>query len=387
MKVLFLASWYPMGEGSGNGIFAVRQAEALQQAYLRSGRQVSVDLMALQPLGWTGLDLRKRGELVMENQGQQGVRHWVSTYRDGQGSLLSFLRQVGGWIQLIKAYRAYHGSGPTVVIAQVTWKAAVVAFLWGRPFGVVEHWSGYLLPKPPLGWLVQHLTRFVLRKARSVSAVSPWLGQGMVSFCSGLKVELMPNVIAENYWNLSQVDAVLRNPTWFLHVSDLAEVKNPALLFEAWEQSGLAQQGYRLRLAGEYQESSRSRYASVEGVDWLGVLKPTELCYEMQACRALLLTSRHETFSLLAAEALLNGCSLWVSYPPLKAFYQGLEGLRPIPDNEVSTWSNALQIEANQSFKPWDTPDALAKVRQRMQPYRSHEAGLSMMTWIDQWKP
>jgi hypothetical protein len=64
-----------------------------------------------------------------------------------------------------------------------------------------------------------------------------------------------------------------------------------------------------------------------------------------------------------------------------------LEGLRTIPDNEVSTWSNALQIEANQSFKPWDTPDALAKVRQRMQPYRSQEAGLSMMTWIDQWKP
>ena len=387
MKVLFLASWYPMGEGSGNGIFAVRQAEALHQAYLLAGRRVAVDLMAVQPLGWTGREIQRKDEWREEVQHSGGVRHWVSTYRDGHGGLLSILRQGLGWIRLLRAYRTYHRGGPTVVVAQVAWKAAVVAYFLGSPYGVIEHWSGFLVSHPPLGGLSQRWTRFALRGARSVSAVSTWLAQGMKAFCPGLTVQIMPNVIDEVFWNRAKESAGIRQASCFLHVSDLAEVKNPALLFEAWEQSGLAQQGYRLRVAGEYPASRQATFASVMGVDWLGVLEPSLLCYEMQTCRAFLLTSRHETFSLLAAEALLNGCALWVSYPPLQAFYEGLEGLKKVRDHEVSTWAKALQNDVNQDYTPWDSPEAIEKVRQRLQSFRSLAAGTALMTWIDSWKP
>ena len=172
-----------------------------------------------------------------------------------------------------------------------------------------------------------------------------------------------------------------------MHVSDLAPVKNPRLLFGAWAQSGLSEQGYLLRVAGEYSQESKANYASVKGVEWLGILSPSELCYQLRSSRALLLSSHRETFSILAGEALLNGCSVWTSYPPLRAFYQGLVGLVSLPDDQPLTWSLALQEAVASNPPPWNTPQAVRLVQERLKPYRHDEAGQAMLSWIDAWKP
>ncbi|MCE2840191.1 MAG: glycosyltransferase [Bacteroidetes bacterium] len=377
MKVLFLASWYPMNGRSGNGIFAIRQAEALAQAYRRSGRSVTVDVMAVQPRAWTGGKVQILGEVPGgpdRTTQTGGLRHWMLSYRDGRGGLLSMIDQCGAWIRLIRAYRRHHGDRPTVVVAQVAWKAAVVALLLGRPYGVMEHWSGYLEKEPPLKPITKWLVRRSLRNARSVAAVSPWLADALMQFCSGLRVSTLPNVIG-------------RDSRVFLHVSDLAPVKNPRLLFGAWAQSGLSEQGYLLRVAGEYSQESKANYASVKGVEWLGILSPSELCYQLRSSRALLLSSHRETFSILAGEALLNGCSVWTSYPPLRAFYQGLDGLISLPDDQPLTWSLALQEAVASNPPPWNTPQAVRLVQERLKPYRHDEAGQAMLSWIDAWKP
>jgi len=400
MKVLFLASWYPMNGRSGNGIFAIRQAEALAQACRRSSRPVAVDVMAVQPLAWTGGRVQILGEVPHETDptSQTGeLRHWLLSYRDGRGGLCSLIHQGWAWFRLLRAYHRHHGAGPTVVVAQVAWKAAVVALLLGRPYGVIEHWSGYLEEKPPWRPLTKWLVRKSLRNARSVAAVSPWLAQALMAFCSGLRVSTLPNVIEEVHWTppVGEVPAgegpagpePCRDPRVFLHVSDLAPVKNPRLLFGAWVQSGLSDQGYVLRVAGEYSEKTKSFFASVKGVEWLGILTPSELCYQLRSSRALLLSSHRETFSILAGEALLNGCSVWTSYPPLRAFYQGLDGLVSLPDDQPLTWSKALQEAVASNPPPWNTPQAVRLVQERLKPYRHHEAGQAMLSWIDAWKP
>ena len=410
MKVLFLASWYPMNGRSGNGIFAIRQAEALAQAYRRSGRSVTVDVMAVQPRAWTGGRVQILGEVPggPDRTAQTGgLRHWLLSYRDGRGGLLSMIDQCGAWIRLFRAYRRHHGDRPTVVVAQVAWKAAVVALLLGRPYGVMEHWSGYLEKEPPLKPIPKWLVRRSLRNARSVAAVSPWLADALMQFCSGLRVSTLPNVIEEVHWTPPAGEGPagegaagegaagegaagpepLRDPRVFLHVSDLAPVKNPRLLFGAWAQSGLSDQGYRLRVAGEYSQESKAIDAEVKGVEWLGILSPSELCYQLRSSRALLLSSHRETFSILAGEALLNGCYVWTSYPPLRAFYQGLDGLVSLPDDQILTWSLALQEAAASNPPPWNTPQAVRLVQERLKPYRIHEAGQAMLSWIDAWKP
>ena len=420
MKVLFLASWYPMNGRSGNGIFAIRQAEALAQAYRRSGRSVTVDVMAVQPRAWTGEKVQILGEVPGgpdRTTQTGGLRHWLLSYRDGRGGLLSMIDQCGAWIRLFRAYRRHHGDRPTVVVAQVAWKGAVVALLLGRPYGVMEHWSGYLEKEPPLKPIPKWLVRMSLRNARSVAAVSPWLADALMQFCSGLRVSTLPNVIEEVHWTSPAGEGPageepagegpagewpagvgpagegaagpepLRDPRVFLHVSDLAPVKNPRLLFGAWAQSGLSEQGYLLRVAGEYSQESKAIDASVKGVEWLGILSPSELCYQLRSSRALLLSSHRETFSILAGEALLNGCSVWTSYPPLRAFYQGLDGLVSLPDDQPLTWSLALQEAAASNPPPWNTPQAVRLVQERLKPYRIHEAGQAMLSWIDAWKP
>ena len=395
MKVLFLASWYPMNGRSGNGIFAIRQAEALAQAYRRSGRSVTVDVMAVQPRAWTGGKVQILGEVPGgpdRTTQTGGLRHWMLSYRDGRGGLLSMIDQCGAWIRLFRAYRRHHGDRPTVVVAQVAWKAAVVALLLGRPYGVMEHWSGYLEKEPPLKPITKWLVRRSLRNARSVAAVSPWLADALMQFCSGLRVSTLPNVIEEVHWTPPAEEGPAgpepcRDSRVFLHVSDLAPVKNPRLLFGAWAQSGLSEQGYLLRVAGEYSQESKANYASVKGVEWLGILSPSELCYQLRSSRALLLSSHRETFSILAGEALLNGCSVWTSYPPLRAFYQGLDGLVSLPDDQPLTWSLALQEAAASNPPPWNTPQAVRLVQERLKPYRYDEAGQAMLSWIDAWKP
>ena len=405
MKVLFLASWYPMNGRSGNGIFAIRQAEALAQAYRRSGRSVTVDVMAVQPRAWTGEKVQILGEVPGgpdRTTQTGGLRHWLLSYRDGRGGLLSLIDQCRAWIRLFRAYRRHHGDRPTVVVAQVAWKGAVVALLLGRPYGVMEHWSGYLEKEPPLKPIPKWLVRMSLRNARSVAAVSPWLADALMQFCSGLRVSTLPNVIEEVHWTSPAGEGPagegpagewpagpepLRDPRVFLHVSDLAPVKNPRLLFGAWAQSGLSEQGYLLRVAGEYSQESKAIDASVKGVEWLGILSPSELCYQLRSSRALLLSSHRETFSILAGEALLNGCSVWTSYPPLRAFYQGLDGLVSLPDDQILTWSLALQEAAASNPPPWNTPQAVRLVQERLKPYRIHEAGQAMLSWIDAWKP
>jgi glycosyltransferase involved in cell wall biosynthesis len=405
MKVLFLASWYPMNGRSGNGIFAIRQAEALAQAYRRSGRSVTVDVMAVQPRAWTGGRVQILGEVpdVLDRTTQAGgLRHWLLDYRDGRGGMFSLIDQCWAWIRLLRAYRRHHGERPTVVVAQVAWKAAIAALLLGRPYGVMEHWSGYLEKEPPLKPIPKWLVRLSLRNARSVAAVSPWLADALMQFCSGLRVSTLPNVIEEVHWTPPAVDLAAgqgaagdvtsgsepwRDPRVFLHVSDLAPVKNPALLFGAWALSGLSDQGYLLRVAGEYSQESKARYASVKGLEWLGILSPTELCYQLRSSRALLLSSHRETFSILAGEALLNGCSVWTSYPPLRSFYQGLDGLVSLPDDQPLTWSLALQEAAASNPHPWNSPQAVRLVQERLKPYRNHEAGQAMLSWIDAWKP
>ncbi len=400
MKVLFLASWYPMNGRSGNGIFAIRQAEALAQAYRRSGRSVTVDVMAVQPRAWTGGRVQILGEVPGgpdRTTQTGGLRHWLLSYRDGRGGLLSMIDQCGAWIRLFRAYHRHHGDRPTVVVAQVAWKAAVVALLLGRPYGVMEHWSGYLEKEPPLKPIPKWLVRRSLRNARSVAAVSPWLADALMQFCSGLRVSTLPNVIEEVHWTPPAGEGPAeegpagpepcRDSRVFLHVSDLAPVKNPRLLFGAWAQSGLSDQGYRLRVAGEYSQESKAIDAEVKGVEWLGILSPSELCYQLRSSRALLLSSHRETFSILAGEALLNGCYVWTSYPPLRAFYQGLDGLVSLPDDQILTWSLALQEAAASNPPPWNTPQAVRLVQERLKPYRIHEAGQAMLSWIDAWKP
>ena len=380
-----LLSWYPPQESVGNGIFMLRQASALQQACLRAGREASVEVMSVQPQSWMGRDLRILGKGMRDPDGAVVLTHWVRTYRD-KGSLpVKVWRQALAWWTLWRGYLNLHGEPPTVVIAQVAWKAAVVGAWLGLPMAVLEHWSGWLQEAPPYRWWERVLVKRALFRAGAVGAVSPWLAKAMETHLGGLRVSVLPNVVRAPFWP-DQGGWTRRPPASFaeggtvnylLHLSDMSEVKNPGLLLQAWQESSLHSMGYELRIGGEYPPDLPSRHASVPGLRWLGPLDTAALKDVLNRAWVLLVPSKHETFSLLTAEALLSGCPVWALYPPLMECYGKIKGFRVLPDDRVATWAEAMRNLASE-----DPPVAGEGASEALLPYRPDAAGDRLLSWV-----
>ncbi|MFM8512318.1 MAG: hypothetical protein ACKOBI_01055, partial [Bacteroidota bacterium] len=101
MKILVLAGWYPQYGRSGNGIFIVRHAEALVAASQGIGKEITVDLMAVQPLSWMHAPGHTQGHSGFLPNAQkllpgvqrflpvEPVRHHLRTYQDGGWGVLA----------------------------------------------------------------------------------------------------------------------------------------------------------------------------------------------------------------------------------------------------------------------------------------------------------
>ncbi|MFM8687122.1 MAG: glycosyltransferase, partial [Bacteroidota bacterium] len=229
MKILVLAGWYPQYGRSGNGIFIVRHAEALVAASKGIGKEITVDLMAVQPLSWMHASGHTQGNSGFRLDAQnllpdahrflpdEPVRHHLRTYKDGGWGALALWRQIKAWRALWAAYKAHHGATPDILVAQVSWKSALIAAISGLPFVVVEHWSGWLQDKAPYAWWQRILVTHSLRKASKVLAVSPWLAEAIRLKVPGLQVEVLPNVVEEHFWTV-QERVPVEDSKHFLHI-------------------------------------------------------------------------------------------------------------------------------------------------------------------------
>ena len=396
MKILVLAGWYPQYGRSGNGIFIVRHAEALVAASQGIGKEITVDLMAVQPISWmhTSGHIQGNSGFLLEAQkllpGVQRflpvepVRHHLRTYQDGGWGALALWRQIKAWRALWAAYKEHHGAPPDILVAQVSWKSALIAAISGLPFVVVEHWSGWLQDKAPYAWWQRILVTHSLRKASKVLAVSPWLAEAIRLKVPGLQVEVLPNVVEEHFWT-SQERVPVEDSKHFLHISDLAEVKNPKLLMEAWAQSGLATQGYRLRIAGEYSADRHEEFREVQGIEWLGVLDSYGVAKELREARALLLPSLRETFSIVTVEALLCHCPVWLGYPPLLEQYRGHPLVKGLDVTDPVAWTLALQdniVDLSSISLPAST-EGRVSWNSPLEQFQAHAVGSQLLKTLE----
>ncbi len=380
MKILVLAGWYPQYGRSGNGIFIVRHAEALAATSQASGKEITVDLMAVQPLSW----MQGSGQALTGIIPEKPVRHFVQSYKNGGWGVLALLRQIKAWRVLWAAYKAHHGAGPDFIVAHISWKSALIAAISGLPFVVVEHWSGWLQEKVPYAWWQRILIVQSLRKASKVLAVSPWLAEAIRLKVPDLNVEVLPNVVEEHFWSASGRVPV-EETKHYLHISDLAEVKNPKLLRQAWVLSGLAEKGYRLRIAGEYSVDRQEAFRGVSGIEWLGVLDSLGVAKELREARALLLPSHRETFSITTVEALLCQCPVWLGYIPLLEQYNTHPLVKGLDLTDPEAWAQALidSISNNSSHHLPLTPADREAMNASLFRYQANRVGSQLLDIIE----
>lgn len=322
MRLLFLPAWFPSARSPMAGRFALDQARALQRHVpgLRlavaswghhegalSLRSASESLAALrwrlaQPraVQWT----RQEGLDVLRNPALSWTLRWRGGGVAGQLAacrrMLAALQARWGGIDAIHA----HVSFPAGLIARALAREA------GVPYVLTEHMSPFPFPAlcgrdgRPLPWLQP-----VFADAAQVMAVSPALAAQIRA--QGLRCDrVLPNVVDED--RFPALPPPVGAPWRWLAVAALKPQKGIDLLLRAWAQWNPPAAQARLQIAGDGPERAALQALAASlglagRVEWLGALHPEAVPAALQQAHALVLPSRHETFGVVLAEALMAG--------------------------------------------------------------------------------
>lgn len=332
LHVLHLSSWYPEGPASRNGIFIIRQVEALAKLGVKSG------LVAAPLLDKGGYALNKKEEL--------GVLHYIHAYAKGNNPLVQAWRQFRAMKSAIQAYLADHGE-PDLLVVHVAWKAGWWAlwlhYRYNIPFVLSEHWSGYLPQNAQFkGFLLRYLTQMVANRAEMIVCPSILLADAMQAHHLKNQYELIPNVVDTDVYRKIHSQP---KEGYFLHVSNLAPVKRFDLVLERFQRFRQLYPEAVLKVAGAYDiVAARQKFDNqLEGVELLGVQSPESLAALYGSANGMILCSDFETFSIVVPEALACGCR--VIAPDLPALKQHLElgPLKLVAHGDELAWDTALQ--------------------------------------------
>jgi len=323
MNVFVLPSWYPSAAQPMAGLFVRDQARAVVLArpvwnvvvgswgHHDGALSLRSPTASLRALAWR---LRKRpgwGETP-------GPLHEVLTPRlswtlalaqGGASGLLSASRrnlrqaeQRFGRMALLHAHVGFPAG----------WIASQLAAETGLPYVLTEHMSPFPFPAllAPDGSPIPAL-RLAFERAAAAVAVSPSLADTIRSFglpCS----DVIPNVVDETRFAMGATDP---SRFVFFTLGALVPQKGLDVLLHALARLSAAPAtplSVELHVGGGGPERvALQQLAATLGVQdrvrWLGALRPEQTPAHFARCNAFVLASRHETFGVVLAEALMCG--------------------------------------------------------------------------------
>lgn len=233
----------------------------------------------------------------------------VWTWRHGvrRGNVVSVLRAVR---EQFAAARAEHGT-IHVLHAHVSFPGGYIAWRLSRetgiPFVITEHMGPFPFAQFVRGGKVVDDVADPLRRARRVTAVSESLALA-IRERTGVEAVVIPNGVDEAFFTPGPGSA---EGFTFLTVAALQPGKGVEELLRAIAPLGPLP-GMRFRIGGDGAQAASlralaTRLGVAERVAWLGPLTREQVRDEMRACDAFVLTSRHESFGMVYAEALACG--------------------------------------------------------------------------------
>ena len=346
LHVLHLSSWYPEGEASRNGIFIIRQVEALAAQGVKNG-------MVAAPL-------RVLGSYELEKKVERGVWHYVHAYASGSHALAQAWRQYRAMKLAIKAYFTEQGK-PQLLVVHVAWKAGWWAlwlhYRYNIPFVLAEHWSGYLPQNNHFkGFLLRYLTKMVANRAEYIVCPSALLADAMQALHLKNRYEIIPNVVDTAIYQ--QIKPVQKD-NYFLHVSNLASVKRFDLVLSRFQRFRQIHPEAVLKVAGAFEVAVAQQkfHGQLEGVVLLGVQNADALAMLYRSAKGMILCSEFETFSIVVPEALACGCRVVAPVLPALQQHLALGPLDLIAANDETAWDAALQDCWTDQVLVKETPD------------------------------
>lgn len=291
MRVLVVTTWYPSRLNPVRGVFVQRQVEAVARRHDVSVVHLSpADEGAPEPSG--------------PHQPQVPVHHVPWTMADP----LSFIRSR-------RALRGLAVSQRPDVLHSMVFSAlphgSAAARATRAPWVHSEHWSGISDPASvhPAWRAVAPAATALFSGPDVVTAVSSYLQQAIAARARPDRVVVVPNVV-EGPQHL--VPAPADDRLLLLAVGNLVPSKSPVLAVKTLAELRRRGVDARLRWVG----TGRLEAEVHEAADGLGVadhlelagrVPPTQVGLEYTRCHVFLLPTQHETFCVVAAEALLHG--------------------------------------------------------------------------------
>jgi glycosyltransferase involved in cell wall biosynthesis len=308
MHVLFLPSSYPTMSAPRAGSHCEDQAIALSTL----GVEVGVcypDLRSLRTLAGPAPFLNRFQWSCAEERNMHVVRWhgWnVPSARERARLYIAEFR---------KAYRIYEGrfGRPDVMHAQNALWGGVAAMSLstetGIPFIVTEHSSDYPrhLIRP---WEWPSVER-CFRASSLAVCVSSSLADELRTALPGVSFAVIPNMVDAVFFTLPSAPRVNARPR-FLAIAGLNENKRIDVLLEAFALYRQSEDCWSLEIGGDgplREELGRQarRLRLEESVRFLGPLTREQVREAMWRASALVISSKVETFGLVAVEALATG--------------------------------------------------------------------------------
>jgi len=315
MHVLFIPSWYPAQPGDMAGCFFREQALALQD----HGMKVGVITPAFRSLTrWQAIAQGGYGLEAERDSGIETLRfHGVRTFSWNHALNMAFWERTG--LRAFDEYQRSYGRPDVLhvhaMIFGLAWATAIHRER-GIPFVVTEHSTEFQRSaiRPPL---LAYLTKQVTLAARTF-AVSSSLAEvlrSQVPLPAGRRWEVMHNMVSARFGMpapRAPRDGRSGRPRMLLSVAGLESHKGHHHLLRALRLAIDAGADFHLRIGGSGpQEAPLKELTAVlnlgNRVEFLGHCSRDQVAREMAAADAFVLPSSHETFGVVAVEALLSG--------------------------------------------------------------------------------
>lgn len=339
-RILWLVSWYPNKTDSFDGDFIQRHARAAA---------VENDIHVI---------FVTEAEIQAEEEWHQtgNLTEQIIYFKKPAG-LLARVRKLLMWRKLfLKAAKAYikEKGMPDCVHVHIPWKAGLIALILKKQFGlsflITEHWGIYndVLPDrfSARPWLAQQAFKKIYKQASAFVTVSQFLGNGVNRLVLKKEFSIIPNVVDTS---LFYYQPEKRPVFTFLHVSNMAPLKNVKLILEAFHvlvvQKGIAD--VQLILVGntddKYVNAARQFGFLGTHVHFTGVVSYNEVALEMRKAHCFVLNSLIENSPCVISEALCCGLPVIATnvggVPELMESRKGIL----IAVNDVNALVNAMQ--------------------------------------------
>ena len=300
--ILYITRWYPNEDNPQLGIFIRKQAKAASLYCCVS----VLNVIAVKP-----------GDFLVEAESntEGNFSETYIFYKQSSIRLISYLRFIKAHFYGYNYISKNYGKPQLMQVNVMLGLSLVALLLYYRhkiPYLVSEHWHGFVSNKfEKLSYSVNKLLLFTASKASAIITVSEFLKKGMLKYGFNAKFLVVPNIVESKPAQISS-----KNDKFiFLTVADLDdEIKNISSVINslaAIKSSG--QTGFQYHIIGSGKDADKLfKISQVSGFNddeivFHGLQSNDYVLDFLNRADCIIINSFYETFSVIAAEALLAG--------------------------------------------------------------------------------